>query len=436
MIEETIRLKIEPEGTDEINDALAALDKLEQQAQSLAIPKPLGTFNADLAATRKMMTTATKFAKLTAAAPLQPTHPKGLRPDLAPKPIPDPLTHGAGGKRLAGMGPGILPIIAAFMSPAVIGSFLNKYDPLLKGAANKYFLEAKKHQRLNEYMLGTTPGFLYGTTRAGIDKLRYPEGLPPEPPDIIGTDTKAWRELKGWGANPIHGYPRIYYDSKVFKRQRDQQLNDPWAKHLFWAQKRYKRWRAEPYGAGRPEEPRGTPEHPRELRMPHEEYPLLQHARAFTPAAPERRMASMIKAMKGAAPPGLSPFTELAKNVQLQAPPLLPTALPRPGPFARDAIATEYATGPVAAIQRQAVTAHAAARPPVIQPIEQPLANVPRPPGQPSPPQARRQGISPRTGNTYYIQIDKIAERIEAGTVDERSLMKLLGRVVKTELPT
>jgi hypothetical protein len=65
-----------------------------------------------------------------------------------------------------------------------------------------------------------------------------------------------------------------------------------------------------------------------------------------------------------------------------------------------------------------------------------PPTSTPPPPGRPTPTQPPPpHPVTLRAGNTYHINIHQIADKIEAGTVDEDSLMKLLGNIVKNELP-
>ena len=136
MIDETIRIKIEPEGTDEVTDALDALDTLESKAHQVnRSTKGFIKLAADAHKTRSAMGDAAKFTKTLPAAPVRPLNMNKLMPDYYRPP--------AGGKRMAGISPAALPIFASFISPAIIGAVLNRYDPFLKGAAEKYFLDPK-----------------------------------------------------------------------------------------------------------------------------------------------------------------------------------------------------------------------------------------------------------------------------------------------------
>jgi hypothetical protein len=461
MIEEKIVLTLETKGADDVNAAIGALDKLEQRARRVAVPPALKALTADVEAVRTAMTEARKFA---AAAPIKPPpvpRPDGLRPDLAPKPIPDPLTRPASGRRLAGVHPSLFPAVVAAFSPSIIGPFLNKHDPLLKGAADRYFLKtAAENRRLNEYILGTTPGFLYGTTRAGIDRLRYPNGLPLEPPPKISKDAEAWRNLKArTPAHPWAHYSDSYRETKELRKLMDANPRgpDPRAEGLFRTQKRNARWRREPPAARRP---RGTPERP---AIPKGTGDVLRRERGDVPPLPPRARASApalhnAKLFSAAATPlaSLKPLSDLVNDIRRHAehaaplaalakkmtpeavaatpaplqtltePEQLPPRAPKlPEPLSPDFIralaALREAAPPLTPI------AYAEHRTGLIPPNPQP----PRP-DLPTP----RPDASPRNGNTYHITIHKIADKIEAGTVDEKSLMKLLSHIVETELPT
>ncbi len=233
----------------------------DMNAQLLAITKNERDAQRAFSSIKKMM--EYKPAGGVRPPPGGAYRPDGLRPDLAP----DSLRGPAGGKRLAGVSPSALPIVAAAFSPSVIGAVLNRYDPLLKDAADRYYIK-NVDPRVNEYLLGITPGAMYGMTRAGIDRARGGYQEPPPRPDP--SKSAAWRSMKGWGGDPLEGYPSIYYDSDVFRGQRDQQQQDPWGKHEFWAQKRYKRWRQKSPGAYQGRRV-GTPEDPAELRIPRAE---------------------------------------------------------------------------------------------------------------------------------------------------------------------
>jgi len=192
-----------------------------------------------------------------AAAPMRPD---GLRPDLAPPPIRDPLTRS--GKGFAGIPPSTLPIIAALASPSLIGAILNRYDPMLKGAADRYFLK-DVDPRINEYLLGTTPGGLYAGGRTLIDQYKHPEGRPTIPDPLArmsqekrardAEQLKADKALSYYGGEPPPPKWPVALGGNVYWVESEEQYErlmkgvakgtiDTWAPHLSPEKLKGTRW--------------------------------------------------------------------------------------------------------------------------------------------------------------------------------------------------
>ena len=487
MIEEVIKLTLKPEGTDKVTDAIEQLDKLEAQTKNLVTPAKITKLNFDIAAARK---------NLAAVATVRPAlHPRadGLRPDLAPPPIRDPL---GGGKKVAGLTPTALPIILALLSPSVIGAIINRYDPHFKGAAERYFLDPKKHDsRFNEYLLGTGPGGLYAGIRATIDTLRHPEGLPTIPDPRyrearkerarIAEENKAAEELKyPWGRPkpkaPVYAGGNTYYVAGVEEYEKlmkgiSKGSIDVWAPHLSKEKLKGTRWQkphkppATAWDSNLPEkteplndtsplnlippyasETRKLPPAPSysfvlgsstttnrqaELEAELEEAVMFQHQAEGEEAllsleAEKESILDLVEALKQEG--------EILETIELLKAEgdILRTAemLKTEGEILKTIDLLKQEGDILKMVEALKTESQTGSIPPY---VSQPPTISPSPTYyfDPATGNSRIQGGRPGGGNTY-ITVHKLADTIETQNMDEQTLLSLLGTVVKSELPS
>jgi len=445
MIEETIRIKIEADGADKVDKALGTLDALEQKAKELnVIPEGLKVpdFAKKIAAEsegiRKLMATAAKLGEGVPnekqLAGLTKSNAKALKlsealrratPGAPPR-MSAPLPPGTDWERFHETGEMVTgPQHVGYESP----TFKDEKWTWVKGE------EKEKKPPAASTALGTytgpyegIPGKMPGSPLA---KSRFPAGL--------GSALLAFAGTAAVGSAINKYVPGLKGSaSKYFgKGETGKQLGElalgtvPGGAYAMIRTLIDKFNTPKPFIGPRPAE--NMPRVPEPLELP-----VTPDYKLTYPREPEEK------------PPKPLTFNQWEKLFAGKF--NRPQAKPLKTPLEK----LSYPRPNEAKLAAAAETTRSLSRPDTIDRIRsirraaEPATTAPAikaPPGtfrtpqlQPGPteqlPSIPRPVPGPQASNTYHINIHQIAERIETKNFDEKALMALLGRIVKTELRT